>query len=91
MAKSYRVAIVGATGAVGIEMLKTLENRKFPVSTLKLLASVKSAGKTFQFNGKDVVVEELIPEMSEGEHSHIGVIFFAVGFTLMMALDVALG
>ena len=38
-----------------------------------------------------VVVEELIPEMSEGEHSNIGTIFFAVGFTLMMALDVALG
>ena len=38
-----------------------------------------------------VVVEELIPEMSEGDHSNIGTIFFAVGFTLMMALDVALG
>ncbi|MBQ7345803.1 MAG: ZIP family metal transporter [Oscillospiraceae bacterium] len=38
-----------------------------------------------------VVVEELIPEMSEGEHSNIGVIFFAAGFTLMMVLDVALG
>ena len=38
-----------------------------------------------------VVVEELIPEMSEGEHSNVGVILFAVGFTLMMALDVALG
>ena len=38
-----------------------------------------------------VVVEELIPEMSEGEHSNIGVILFAVGFTVMMALDVALG
>ena len=38
-----------------------------------------------------VVVEELIPEMSAGEHSNIGVIFFAVGFSLMMALDVALG
>ena len=38
-----------------------------------------------------VVVEELIPEMSEGEHSNIGTIFFAVGFTLMMVLDVALG
>ena len=38
-----------------------------------------------------VVVEELIPEMSEGEHSHVGTIFFAVGFTLMMVLDVALG
>lgn len=38
-----------------------------------------------------VVVEELIPEMSEGEHSNIGVVMFALGFTLMMALDVALG
>ena len=38
-----------------------------------------------------VVVEELIPEMSEGEHSNVGVVLFAIGFTLMMALDVALG
>jgi len=38
-----------------------------------------------------VVVEELIPEMAEGEHSHIGVLLFAPGFTVMMALDVALG
>ena len=38
-----------------------------------------------------VVVEELIPEMSEGEHSNVGTILFALGFTLMMALDVALG
>lgn len=38
-----------------------------------------------------VVVEELIPEMSEGEHSNIGTVFFAVGFTLMMVLDIALG
>ena len=38
-----------------------------------------------------VVVEELVPEMSEGEHSNVGVILFALGFTLMMALDVALG
>lgn len=38
-----------------------------------------------------VVVEELIPEMSAGEHSNIGVVMFALGFTMMMALDVALG
>ena len=38
-----------------------------------------------------VVVEELIPEMSQGEHSNIGTVFFAVGFSLMMVLDVALG
>ena len=38
-----------------------------------------------------VVVEELIPEMSQGEHSNIGTVFFAVGFSVMMILDVALG
>ena len=38
-----------------------------------------------------VVVEELIPEMSAGEHSNLGTVFFAVGFSIMMALDVALG
>jgi ZIP family zinc transporter len=38
-----------------------------------------------------VVVEELIPEMSQGKHSNLGTIFFAIGFTVMMALDVALG
>ncbi len=38
-----------------------------------------------------VVVEELIPEMSSGEHSNVGVLMFALGFTVMMALDVALG
>ena len=38
-----------------------------------------------------VVVEELIPEMSEGKHSNIGTVFFAIGFSLMMVLDVALG
>lgn len=59
MAQSYRVAVVGATGAVGIEMMETLEKRNFPVSTLKLLASARSVGKKFQFHGKDVEVEEL--------------------------------
>ena len=38
-----------------------------------------------------VVVEELIPEMSEGDHSNLGTVFFALGFSVMMALDVALG
>jgi ZIP family zinc transporter len=38
-----------------------------------------------------VVVEELVPEMSQGEHSDVGVVLFSIGFTLMMALDVALG
>ena len=38
-----------------------------------------------------VVVEELIPEMSQGRHSNVGTVFFAVGFSIMMTLDVALG
>ena len=52
MAKSFNVAVVGATGAVGVEMLKTLEKRNFPVKNLKLLASERSVGKTLKFKGE---------------------------------------
>lgn len=55
----YNVAIMGATGAVGEEMLKILEERKFPVAELKLLASARSVGKRYRFHGKEVAVEEL--------------------------------
>ena len=57
--KEYAVAVVGATGAVGNEMIETLAQRKFPVKKLKLLASSRSAGKSITFRGEDVVVEEL--------------------------------
>ncbi|MBA1334395.1 MAG: Aspartate-semialdehyde dehydrogenase [Firmicutes bacterium] len=57
--KTYRVAVVGATGMVGRTMLKVLEERDFPVGELKLFASGKSAGKQLPFKGKDYVVEEL--------------------------------
>ncbi len=53
------VAVVGATGAVGIEMLKTLEKREFPVGKLTLLASARSAGKKLDFRGHSVPVQEL--------------------------------
>lgn len=53
------VAIMGATGAVGQEMLRTLEVRNFPLTSLKLLASAKSVGKKFPFRGKLLSVEEL--------------------------------
>jgi len=59
---SYRIAVVGATGAVGQEILRTLERRKFPVSLLRPLASARSAGKTVEFNGKQIQVEELRAE-----------------------------
>jgi aspartate-semialdehyde dehydrogenase len=53
------VAIVGATGAVGVELLQCLEQRRFPLKELKLFASARSAGKTMQFRGKDLRVQEL--------------------------------
>lgn len=59
MAEGYRVAIVGATGAVGTELMALLEERQFPVSSLKLLASPRSAGKTLPFRGQAIAVEPL--------------------------------
>lgn len=55
----YRVAVVGATGAVGNMMLEVLERRSFPVREIVLLASGRSAGKTLQFKGRDYPVQEL--------------------------------
>ncbi len=66
MNESRHVAIVGATGAVGIEMMRVLERRKFPVGELTLLASARSAGKTMRFKDRDVVVKELTPEAFAG-------------------------
>lgn len=57
MSKSYRVAILGATGAVGTELLELLESRDFPVSELKLLASPRSAGTRLPFRGESLPVE----------------------------------
>lgn len=58
MLKSYNVAIVGATGLVGQEFIKILQQRKFPVASLRLLASDRSAGRKMAFNGGEAVVEE---------------------------------
>lgn len=59
MSQEFNVAVAGATGAVGVEMIKTLEKRNFPVKNLKLLASARSAGKTAMFKGEKIVIEEL--------------------------------
>ena len=64
--KKYTVAILGATGAVGQEMLKILQERKFPVGKLVPLASARSAGKTLKFNGEDVVIQEARDDAFEG-------------------------
>ena len=66
MSKQYTVAILGATGAVGTQMLECLVEQDFPVGKLKLLASARSAGKVVQFRGEDVVIEEAAPEAFDG-------------------------
>jgi aspartate-semialdehyde dehydrogenase len=57
LSKSYRVAILGATGAVGTELIQLLESRSFPVAELKLLASARSAGSQLLFKGENITVE----------------------------------
>jgi aspartate-semialdehyde dehydrogenase len=75
MNKSPHVAVVGATGAVGIEMIKTLEKRNFPVGTLTLLASARSLGKKLKFRGADITVKELKPDSFAG----IDIALFSAG------------
>lgn len=64
--KEVSVAVVGATGAVGNEMVKVLEERRFPVNELRLLASKRSVGKKISFNGNEVKVEELTEDSFKG-------------------------
>ena len=64
--KQYNVAILGATGAVGQEMMKVLEERDFPIAQLKLLASSRSAGKTMMFKGQPLTIEAASEDSFEG-------------------------
>jgi len=64
--QSYRVAILGATGAVGTELLELLAERQFPLADLKLLASERSAGKTVQFQGETLTIETVSDRAFEG-------------------------
>ena len=66
MKKLYTVAVLGATGAVGQEMIKILEERDFPVGQLVPLASARSAGKTLKFKGEDVAIREAREDAFEG-------------------------
>jgi len=75
MNRHPHVAVVGATGAVGIEMIKTLEKRNFPVGKLTLLASARSAGKTLQFKGQEIPVTELTKDSFQG----IDIALFSAG------------
>lgn len=71
----YNIAIVGATGVVGGELIKILEERNFPVNTLKLLASDRSIGKSFTFRGKDIPVDIL----ADNSFTTIDIAIFSAG------------
>lgn len=73
--QSFNVAIVGATGAVGLELLRLLEQRNFPVRDLTLLASSRSAGKTLIFRGEPIVVSPV----DTADWSRIDFAFFSAG------------
>lgn len=75
MSKKYRLAIAGATGAVGVEFMRLLEDRKFPVAELRLLASARSAGKTLKYAGQDIKIEEL----TANSFQDIDIAFFSAG------------
>ena len=75
MNKQPHVAVVGATGAVGVEMIKTLEKRNFPVGKLTLLASARSVGKKLKFKGQDITITELTKDSFKG----IDIALFSAG------------
>lgn len=75
MNRNPHVAVVGATGAVGIEMIKTLEKRNFPVGQLTLMASARSVGKKLKYLGKDIVVQDLAKTPFQG----IDIALFSAG------------
>lgn len=64
--KKYRVGVVGATGAVGVEMMNVLKDRNFPLESLRLFASKRSAGKEVEFKGEKIVIEELTKDFWQG-------------------------
>ncbi len=66
MGRTFNVAVVGATGAVGTQMLACLEERDFPVSDIRLLATAKSVGRKLRFKGAQIAVEELTESSFEG-------------------------
>ena len=82
MTRELHVAVVGATGAVGQQMIKTLQERNFPVGKLTLLSSARSAGKKVLFNGEEVVVQEATPDSFEG----VDIALFSAGGSISKAL-----
>lgn len=79
---SFTVGIVGATGGVGQELLRLLQERKFPISSLRLFASARSAGKTVTIGGQTLVIAEARP----GVFADVDLAFFAAGGAATRAL-----
>ncbi len=77
MSRLYNIAIVGASGAVGEELFRVLEEQNFPVGDILPLASARSAGSTIEFKGKNYTVEELTEDVFEGRD--IDIAFFSAG------------
>ncbi|AKE23571.1 MULTISPECIES: aspartate-semialdehyde dehydrogenase [Bacillus] len=82
MGRGLHVAVVGATGAVGQQMLKTLEDRNFEMDTLTLLSSKRSAGTKVTFKGRELTVQEASPESFEG----VNIALFSAGGSVSQAL-----
>lgn len=87
--QEYTVAILGATGAVGTQMIECLEERDFPVGELRLLASARSAGKTMRFRGEDVVISEATEDAFAGCDIVLGAADDAVAKRLLPAAAAA--
>jgi aspartate-semialdehyde dehydrogenase len=75
LSRQFNIAIVGATGAVGSEMLRVLEEREFPVKELRLLASARSEGNFLEFRGEQILVQKLTGDSFRG----IDIAFFSAG------------
>ena len=80
--KQFHVAVVGATGAVGQQMIETLQKRNFPIGEISLLSSSRSAGKEIEFNGEKVIVQEARPESFEG----VDIALFSAGGSISKKL-----
>ncbi|WP_160719944.1 aspartate-semialdehyde dehydrogenase [Bacillus sp. USDA818B3_A] len=80
--KGFHVAVVGATGAVGQQMIQTLVKENFPISKLTLLSSARSAGNVVEVNGQEITIQEAKPESFEG----VDIALFSAGGSVSQEL-----
>src|SRR5437016_8995079 len=73
--RDYHIAVVGATGAAGTELLRVLERRNFPVATLRAIGSARSVGKSIRFRDESIPVQKL----ADGSFNKIDIAFFSAG------------